>query len=354
MTEITFRRKNYTPDPDKNCTHAGLLLERGFDKWNTADNQYNEQKQKFYDQLIAIKIDKLYESAYYRWKNYLEQNNCKSLEGTVDGRLYLGLGEANPLESAVTLHHTYGAPFIPGSAIKGVLHHALLERYATEYNSTEKKFIISSDKQRIIDTLFGREPDKTANSRDSGNAGYVIFNDAWWVPSTKPPLVKEVVTVHHQKYYAGEQPATDFDSPNPNPQIAIQGEFLFSIQGESSWADFALKLLQQTLQNNGIGAKTSSGYGYFDVDDYLPVLEPIEEIWPNATLTRYTEPRMGMVIEAKLDDKKVLTKWEALKSSIDKLPEDSLKKLKKKSLTHAIKVEKNGNDYRIIELFFGK
>lgn len=349
MTEIIFRRQDYDADPS-NCQHAGLKLERGFGQWNTENNQYNAQKKAFYNQLIEIKpSQELYESAYNRWEDYLKQHqdSCKSWLGKIDGRLYLGLGEANPLESAVTLHHTYGVPFIPGSAVKGVLHHALLTRYATSYDPDKKKYHLEDAQLEVIHTLFGREPDKT-NPQDIGEAGYVIFNDAWWVPGNKLPLVKEIVTVHHQEYYAGEKEATDFDSPIPNQQIAIQGEFLFSVQGEPSWADFAIKLLQQTLHETGVGAKTSSGYGYFKADS--PMSEVFEEIWDQAELSRHTRKGPGMIIEAKFEGKTASRKWEELIEFVQALPESSQKKLKKNALQHAIKVKKEGNNYQIVEL----
>ncbi|MEE9356403.1 MAG: type III-B CRISPR module RAMP protein Cmr6 [Methylococcaceae bacterium] len=350
MAEITLRRKHYKSNLDK-CEHAGLMLERGFDKWDTSDNQYNEQKKVFYDHLIAISPSDFYQKAYQRWQNHLLENTatCKTWPGKVDGRLYLGLGEANPLESAVTLHHTYGVPFIPGSAIKGVLHHALVAQIAKEYDEDQKKYILEKNEQNIVDTLFGREPDLN-DRKDIGDAGYVIFNDAWWIPGENP-LVKEIITVHHQKYYAGEQPATDFDSPNPNPQIAIRGSFLFSVEGEDSWANYAIKLLQETLKRKGIGAKTASGYGYFQENELLQ--NKIED-WPDAQLGSRNLAGMGNIIEATFEGKKAMAKREEQKDFIDNLSNSAKKKLNKHALTRAIKVRKSGNSYHIVELMVDK
>ena len=38
-------------------------------------------------------------------------------------RLIIGLGGESPLETGLTLHHTFGVPIIPGSAIKGLAAH---------------------------------------------------------------------------------------------------------------------------------------------------------------------------------------------------------------------------------------
>jgi CRISPR-associated protein Cmr6 len=41
----------------------------------------------------------------------------------VQGRLIVGLGGDNVLETGLTLHHTYGVPLIPGNALKGLAAH---------------------------------------------------------------------------------------------------------------------------------------------------------------------------------------------------------------------------------------
>ena len=45
---------------------------------------------------------------------------CESREMSVDWRLVVGLGGAAVYETAMTLHHVYGIPYLPGSAVKGV------------------------------------------------------------------------------------------------------------------------------------------------------------------------------------------------------------------------------------------
>jgi CRISPR-associated protein Cmr6 len=82
-------------------------------------------------------------------------------------------------------------------------------------------------------------------------------------------LVEEIVTTHHLDYYGseGQTPATDFDSPVPNAQIAVQGRFLFVLEGPGStsgWLDLAAEMLTAALSIRGIGAKTRTGYGLFD------------------------------------------------------------------------------------------
>ena len=62
-------------------------------------------------------------------------------------------------------------------------------------------------------------------------------------------------------------PATDFDSPVPNAQVAVQGAFLFVIEGPREWLDFAEQMLVSALVTRGAGAKTRAGYGLFAAPD---------------------------------------------------------------------------------------
>lgn len=257
----TMHRNHYNPNFP--CEHAGLFLLKGFKEWKLdsnsdqvqgSDGNHNKDISKHHRKAAnEIPMPDHYKQAYERWKMHLveQDSNCGHWFGKLTGRLYLGLGEASPLEAGITLHHTYGVPFLPGTAVKGVLHH-----YALAHGMDEQ----------LIQIIFGVEPELKNNN--SGEAGHVIFNDAWWVPGNGKPLAPEVITVHHPNYYKsdGERPATDFDDPNPNPQIAVRGSFHFSFLADKSLHDVVKLLLAETLQHAGIGGKTSSGYGMFIED----------------------------------------------------------------------------------------
>lgn len=261
MTIIQMRRNGYQPNAP--CEHAGLFLLKGFTQWNVgngagggAEGEHNQAIAKHHQDAAKIPIPALYEHAYKRWQRHLieQGEHCGHWFGELTGRLYLGLGEASPLEAGITLHHSYGVPFIPGSAVKGVLHHFALA------NGMEAE---------LIDTIFGVEPGPENGNR--GEAGYVIFNDAWWIPPDQGKgraLAPEVITVHHPEYYqtGDNTPATDFDDPNPNPQIAIQGRFHFSFFADASLHEVVKQLMALTLEQFGVGGKTSSGYGVFRQD----------------------------------------------------------------------------------------
>ena len=245
--------------------HAGLVLDRCLDEWPDDTSKKGDAFAKPINFACKLIVPVCYQLAYQRWRGIMieraKEGNAHLWCGKVDGRLFLGTGGVSPLEAAVTLHQTYGVPSLPGSALKG-----LTRAYASEKTDGTSRWI--AQEQR--DVLFGREPIELNGEWDEGDAGYVVFHDAWWLPDTNTPnpLTREIVTVHHRKYYTqkGKTAATDFDSPTPNIQVAIQGSFLFAVEGSPAWAAFALKLLKAALQDWGAGGKTAAGYGYFVED----------------------------------------------------------------------------------------
>jgi CRISPR-associated protein Cmr6 len=57
---------------------------------------------------------------------------CPPISVRVEWRLVIGLGLPSPLETGITLHHLYGFPYLPGSAIKGVTRNWRLQQIADE------------------------------------------------------------------------------------------------------------------------------------------------------------------------------------------------------------------------------
>ncbi len=250
MTAISMRRKavdDLLTQQTAVFSHAGLWLSRGL---KLLDDDQPSLKQEHIKQAAKIPVPEIYGKALARWQDIIAKNpnTIAAWCGKLENRLFIGMGGASVLETAITLSRSYGVPVIPGSAVKGLVH-----AYAKKAGVADEH----------LDLLFGTGGD------DGAESGAVIFHDAWWMPdSAKTPLVAEVVTVHHQEYYGGKQDeATDFDSPIPAPQIAAQGSFLFAVEcGEKAWAEHACKLLAQALQDWGIGGKTAAGYGRFGED----------------------------------------------------------------------------------------
>ena len=228
--------------------HPGLLLQRGLREHDEAD-QENQVKTALIERVCNRAVSDLYRRAYLRWRRITgSAPRFRSVILKLETRLFIGLTGGGMMETGCTIGHTYGAPYIPGSSIKGVVSTHVRKRLESAENGPQ-----------ICDELFGRgDPDALS--------GLLTFHDAWWVPdSAEHPLVREVVTTHHRDYYGndGGTPATDFDSPVPNAQVAVQGEFLFVIEGPEDWLNLTEQMLIAALSTQGIGAKTRAGYGLF-------------------------------------------------------------------------------------------
>lgn len=232
--------------------HPGLWLMRGLADYPQKGGDNGNAggggaKAEHIKKMCQFKPSEVYKAAFERWKRMTQDpQRFRNFQGTLEGRLYVGVTRDNALETGVTVSHTYGMPMIPGSAVKGACRAAALH---WEMN------------QATLRWIFGHD----AKDKDDPEQGGLVFHDAWWVAEDHPPFVSEIVTVHHQEYYGSEgvDPPTDFDSPIPAPQVAVRGSFYFVVEGSPVMAEAVTGLLKTVLTTRGIGAKRSSGYGFF-------------------------------------------------------------------------------------------
>ncbi len=240
--------------------NAGLWLDKYLNKPLRKEGEEGEKDNKAKTQLVkevaCIKVSPIYEKFYERWEQLLVDCDAVKCEIRVSGRMAVGLGADGVLETSITLHRTYGVPYIPGSALKG-----LALRYA--WNRLEKSGGEWTKEHTQI--LFG------CDEKGKEAAGYVTFFDALYVPNTghkvngiSYPLRPDVMTVHHADYYQdGTKPPADWDDPTPVSFISATGEYLLAVAAPDAleWREIALTILEKALADEGIGAKTSSGYG---------------------------------------------------------------------------------------------
>jgi len=108
-------------------------------EWNA------DQKGKAWDSLlkrtknIYQDLDKEFWKAFTDRQKELAEASLPA-GGTLSGfpmrvawRLSIGLGVPHPLETGITLHHLYGVPYLPGSAVKGVTRAWRLRAIAKEF-----------------------------------------------------------------------------------------------------------------------------------------------------------------------------------------------------------------------------
>ena len=226
--------------------HPGLLLQRGL----VEHDDDPSIKATHVDRICRGTASDFYRRAFARWtRTTAEATRFRSVSLKLRTRLFIGLSGGGMLETGCAISRAHGAPYIPGSSVKGVVAAHALERLGETRDALRE--------------LFGARP--TADRPDA-LSGLIAFHDAWWIPdSAGRPLVKEVVTTHHREYYTreGAVEATDFDSPVPNAQVAAQGAFLFVVEGPDEWLDLARDVLVSALTARGAGAKTRAGYGLF-------------------------------------------------------------------------------------------
>lgn len=243
-----------------------------------------------------------------------------------DWRLIVGLGNSSVYETSITLHHIYGIPYIPGSAIKGIVRAYYIQK---KFEETECKWKEIDIFENILETLDvendielfyegknknfktkfaikNKEPSKNLysyfyegnklkqNAKNlidefntifgtQLNKGSIIFFDAF--PIKKPILEFDIMNVHYQGYYNGEEPPADYLNPNPIYFLTVvdtEFNFVWGILKEKH-SKFHNKdinisnLIKMALAEKGIGAKTAVGYGYMKEIDLNFLKKIIDE-----------------------------------------------------------------------------
>ncbi len=254
--------------------HAGLLLQRYLCENATGDGGNPKEKRSLLDAAINAAVNEevraLYRIAFDRWSASLPTDPAP-VDLATTGRLIVGLGSENVLETGIRLHHNYGMPIIPGSALKGLAAH-----YCDQvWGPTEKKFKQPTkvEDEAYRKFLAGKDPKPEDNLHrllfgNTDDSGCIVFHDAWLTPDSPKPLVLDVMTPHHPKWLDGSVPPTDFDSPTPVPFLSVTGAFHVAVSwhGPASdkaknWTERALSLLCDALKDWGVGGKTTSDYG---------------------------------------------------------------------------------------------
>ncbi len=268
--------------------HAGLWLDKYL-----AD-QGNETKQELVKEVSGFTGEDKpeiattpYKEFFNRWRATLSAAGVQDSQmriASTQGRLSVGLGSKGVLETSITLHRTYGVPYIPGSALKG-----LAARYANKY--LEDSQWRKGGKAHTI--MFG----------NAESAGYLTFFDALYMPDSafeKKSLWPDIITVHHPGYYQGNEAPADWDSPIPVPFLSATGKYLIVIGGDIRWTDKAFEILNLALREEGIGAKTSSGYGRMHLDMPTSEILPQDETSGDISTPSLSSAEQGIMQEFQL------------------------------------------------------
>ena len=241
---------------DRQGTNAGLWLDKylGYQTGFDDEERATGSKTALLTEVADTLVPDGYQVAFQGREKLLTFHRSRVRVATAEviGRLVVGLGAKGPAEGGIHLEHTWGVPVLPGSSLKGLAAAAAHQLVKDEGWSKPKK-----DEKRdptFFDRLFGTTDEQ----------GMVVFHDAWWIPdgASKLPLDLDVMTVHHPDYYSNKGvPPSDTDSPNPVSFVTARGSYLVILEGEPEWTEAAMLLLENGLEELGLGAKTNAGYG---------------------------------------------------------------------------------------------
>ena len=228
-------------------------------------DKLRESSQKLVNQLRTRQTQQLQQFATQGIKVY-----C--VDATVDWRLIVGLGGEHVQETNMTLHHIYGIPYIPGSAVKGVLNHwwfqALQEKkdFIDDKGNVNKTEAMKDSEYLDYIKTFGRQEQR----------GEVQFLDAY---PEKVQFATDIMNPHYPDYYSGSKPPTDHQNPRPINFLTVEKtifRFAFLAQ-DQTLLDKLKDRFQKALELKGIGAKTAVGYGYFDNDKFTDLTNAITD-----------------------------------------------------------------------------
>ncbi|NIA13610.1 MAG: type III-B CRISPR module RAMP protein Cmr6, partial [Nitrospiraceae bacterium] len=234
--------------------HPGLLLQRYLMRQASPDERRN-----LYDAVMQAARSRslyaVYEKAFERWQAFSSREQaCRSEQLATPGRLIIGLGSTNVLETGLRLHHTYGVPIIPGSALKGLASHYCHEVWG------QRRVEMVVEENRLF-RRGGSHHKLLFGTTDDG--GVITFHDAWLTPGSlrEKPLRLDVMTPHHPKSQTGHVSQTDFDSPVPVSFLSVVGTFDIRLawagpadtqpDKAESWAGLAMTLLKEALSEWG-------------------------------------------------------------------------------------------------------
>lgn len=292
--------------------HVGLWLDRCYFEPPTDGKGGQDQDQRsgdkpgrraLYDAAIsalrfreppppAIAHYRQFFSRWEQWAKSVEPGvvRCsRSVQATSRVLLHPATG-CTVTEGGLLLHHTYGVPYLPGSALKGIAR----RRAWAQRDKLSKE-------QRTA--LFGFDRDETESTGSQSQwerqdeAGAIDFCDALWVPEQPSedgadfsPLALDIVNPHHTNYYTNAQSRPyhkESDEPVPTLLLSIRPGTHFLLVLEAAefagglgqdWLNWICdNLVLPALEEDGIGARTSAGYGRLKPNGNSPELASVHK-----------------------------------------------------------------------------
>lgn len=284
--------------------------------------------------LANIAIGPDYRAHVDAWIASFAHTSARLFTLTLDTRLLIGHGNASSTDVGLTVHHTWGVPIVPGSALKGALAHHVATTYGSDPSVTTPDpahdpwrgvgwtgTAIARGPGELYRALFGAPDadDDRATGAPGATRGYVVFHDALYLgirditspvreiispgPESTRPFAADTLTVHQKRYYddRGKSEPCDHDDPNPVGFLTVRpgAQFIVVLEGPPDWTSLAGQLLRESLAQRGVGGKTTSAYGRATLTDARAPTPP-----PSAAVAQFSawleEARGGGVAQRDL------------------------------------------------------
>lgn len=225
------------------------------------------------DFLLKFSHQKINQALINNRIHIIEKLTTNAVKMRNTSRFMCGTGYSGTVEWGLNFDWTSGAPCLPGSSFKGAL---------LSYLEFAKGEVVQKWDSEPVGLTNGTSWDKNdvynvfgpQAQDDDPDIGGVIFFDVY--PSHFNGFDVDVITPHYGKYYRSSpenpEPPSDTENPIPIPFLAVRAgatfNFAFKVRDSAKvnpdLCDKLKKLIVETGQNFGFGAKTSSGYGYFE------------------------------------------------------------------------------------------
>ena len=277
--------------PARPPSHFGYAYERLAPPPKSDGKADADKREVWLNNCQSIAISPDYAHFFKIWKDSFDPAASRTLEVAATSRLLVGHGNPSGADVGLTVHHTWGVPMIPGSALKGVLAHYVDAVYGDKdpHDDERRKWrgptigrdgrVAPEDKGGLYYAALFGSPTVTGDDK-AARAGLVTFHDALYVPGSikgglvkdDTPFARDVLTVHQKPYYDNSgkpdkdgkaHPPTDWDDPIPVGFITVRpkARFLLALTGPPEWIQLTMPLLREALETWGAGGKTSAGYG---------------------------------------------------------------------------------------------
>lgn len=262
-----------------------------FFKTDKGNIVYNNTRFSFDEGHLKNVREELFNSAKILFP---DGNLLIKIEAEIEWRMVIGLGSESVYETSMTLHPIYGFPYIPGQAVKGMVRSWIIkekfegkeqeaykdsEVFCRIFGCPKTYTYIQRDENCRPIKENGKEKKETVDSKlKKDYQGDVFFFDA--VPLNTPNLEVDVMNPHYGPYYTKGKPPADYYNPEPIYFLTVakgtKFQFLFGIKekynvsisndklGNGRLIEIVDTFFKEALKENGVGAKTSVGYGYFD------------------------------------------------------------------------------------------